>query len=186
MTPLTTVYFWRAAMGTFFEAFLAGEDADHLNAVAASVFEEISRLERLLSRFDRGSEIARINREAGRRPTRLDAEIWDILCLCLSYQRSTDGAFDATAVSALPGRFEGEAFLLNEDRRTIQFVRPDAFLDLGGFGKGYALDRAGEILRRFHVASGLLNGGTSSILAVGRHPSAAEMAYQCPRSFRRR
>jgi len=168
MTRHATVYSWRAAMGTFFEAFLAGEDAEHLDAVAAAVSEEVSRLERLLSRFDRTSEIARINREAGRRATRVDAEIWDILCTCREYHRRTEGSFDVTAPSARRGGPEGEAFLLDEDRRTIHFARPETFLDLGGFGKGYALDRAGEILQRFRVKSGLLNGGTSSILAVGQ------------------
>jgi FAD:protein FMN transferase len=158
-------------MGTFFEVFLAGEDADHLNAVSTSVFAEISRLERLLSRFDPASEIARINREAGRRQVRIDAEIWDILCLCMEFRRRTGGAFDATAVSASRGEVAAEPFLLDEERRTVHFARPDAFLDLGSFGKGYALDRCGQILRRFRVSSGLLNGGTSSILAVGRHPN---------------
>ncbi len=51
-----------------------------------------------------------------------------------------------------------------------RLVRPGACLDLGGFAKGYALDRAAEILRRFRVASSLVNGGTSSLLAVGRRP----------------
>ena len=160
MASLPTAYARRPAMGTFFEVFLAGDDDEHLLAVAAAVLDEVSRLERLLSRFDPAAEIVRINREAGRRPVRVDTELWDILCLCEHWRRATDGHFDAT----------GGGLVLDEARRTIRLDRPGAFLDLGGFAKGYALDQAAAILRRFGVASGLVNGGTSSVLAVGRHP----------------
>jgi FAD:protein FMN transferase len=167
MTAFSTAYARRPAMGTFFEAFLAGDDREHLEAVAAAVLDEVSRLERLLSRFDPAAEVARVNREAGRRPVRVDADLWDILDQCKKYHRMTGGAFDVTAVSGAGG----DALILDPERRTVRFARPDAFIDLGGFAKGCALDRAAGILRRFGVTRGLLNGGNSSILAVGRHPN---------------
>ena len=170
MAPFKTVHSRRPAMGTFFEVFLAGDDDEHLDAVAAAVLDEVGRLERLLSRFDPAAEVARINREAVGRPVRVDAEVWDILCACEQWRGATDGFFDVTAVSASQAGAAGEAFVLDEARRTIRFVRPGVFLDLGGFAKGYALDRAWEILQRFRVVSGLVNGGTSSLLAVGRRP----------------
>jgi hypothetical protein len=58
-------------MGTFFEVFLAGDDGEHLEAVASAAPEEVARLERLLSRYDPFSEVTRLNREAGRRRHRL-------------------------------------------------------------------------------------------------------------------
>ena len=157
-------------MGTFFEAFLIGDDGEHLEAVAAAVLDEVSRLDRLLSRFDQAAEVARVNREAGRRPVRVDADLWDILCRCEEHRRATHGFFDVTAAPAGRG---GDALLLDAERRTVRLARPGAFIDLGGFAKGYALDRAAEILRRFGVRSALLNGGTSSLLAVGRGPDGA-------------
>ena len=45
------------AMGTWFETFLVGDDSEHLDAVASAVFDEIDRVERLLSRFDPKSEV---------------------------------------------------------------------------------------------------------------------------------
>ena len=165
-------------MGTFFEAFLAGDDADHLESVAAAVLDEVGRLERLLSRFDPAAEVARLNREAAQRPVRIDADLWDILCRCEAYRRATDGFFDVTAVSGA----SGDALILDEERRTIRFARPGVFIDLGGVAKGYALDRGAEILRRFRVSRALLNGGTSSVLAVGTHPRGGgwEVAVRDP------
>ena len=122
MIPLTTAYSRRPAMGTFFEVFLAGDDEEHLEAVAAAVLDEVRRLERLLSRFDPASEIARINREAGRRPVRVDADLWDILCRCREYRRATGGFFDVTAASGRSA--QGDALVLDDERRTVRFAGP--------------------------------------------------------------
>jgi thiamine biosynthesis lipoprotein len=168
---LFTTHAPRPAMGTYFEAFLAGPDDEHLEAVAAAVLEEVGRLEELLSRFDPASEIARINREAGSRAVRVDEEIWDLLCRCQQYHRQTAGFFDVTASS---GRGGMAGVVLDGERRTVYFARPGLALDLGGCGKGYALDGAGAIVRRFGVESALLHGGTSSILAIGRHPCGGD------------
>lgn len=88
MTPPRTAYFRRPAMGTFFEAFLAGEDEEHLEAVAAALLDEVSRLERLLSRFDPAAEVARVNREAARRPVRMNADLWDVVSRCEQRRRT--------------------------------------------------------------------------------------------------
>ncbi len=165
MTPHSTTFARRPAMGTFFEAFLAGDDAEHLESAAAAVLDEVSRLDRLLSRFYPAAEVARVNREAGRRPVRVDADLWDILYRSEEFRRTTRGFFDVTAASGASA-----GLILDAGRWTVRFAQPGAFIDLGGIAKGYALDRGAEILRRNRVTSGLLNGGTSSVLAVGAHP----------------
>jgi thiamine biosynthesis lipoprotein len=172
MPQVQTAYCRRQAMGTYFEVVLAGDDDAHLQDVASAALDEVARLEGLLSHFDPASEVARINREAGQRPVRVDYEVWDILCTCREYRRKTGGFFDVTATSRARGeRGTGDGpFILDEERRTVRFGRPGLGIDLGGLGKGYALDRAAEIVRRFDVTCGLLHGGTSSVLAVGRHP----------------
>ena len=103
MTFPKTAYSRRPAMGTFFEAFLAGDDDEHLEAVAAAVLDEVTRLERLLSRFDPAAEVARINREACALPVRVDVDVWDILRRCEEYRRATGGYFDVTAASGASG-----------------------------------------------------------------------------------
>ena len=50
--------------------------------------------------------------------------------------------------------------------RRISFATPGLALDLGAIGKGYALDRAAEVLRESGVESALLHAGTSTVLAL--------------------
>jgi thiamine biosynthesis lipoprotein len=159
------------AMGTRFELFLTGPgqgqgqgyDREHLEAVAGDLLEEIRRLDCVLSRFDPRSEIARINREAVERRVRVDREVFGLLEKCEEARRLTAGYFDVTASH----KGEAPALRLDAESCTVRFSGPDVFIDLGGVGKGYALDRAREIMLRFGVTCGLLHGGTSSVLAIG-------------------
>jgi FAD:protein FMN transferase len=168
------------AMGTQFDVILRGDDNDHLVAVAVAVCEEFQRLDASLSRFNPSSEIARINREAHCKPLRIDRELFALLTCCDQAREQTKGYFDVTATTG------GNGFVLDADRCTIQFTRPDVTIDLGAIGKGYALDCGREIVTRFGIASALLNGGTSSVLAIGndawpiyvRHPLAPENIVQ--------
>lgn len=161
-----------AAMATRFDLFLRGADEQRLEAVAVAVCEEIQRLEALLSRFNPASEIARVNREAARRAVRVDRELFALLELCEQARAQTKGCFDITATSG------GGAIELDAGRCSVRFARMTTKIDLGGVAKGYALDCGQEILYRFNVESALLQGGTSSVLAVGdeawpidlRHP----------------
>jgi thiamine biosynthesis lipoprotein len=157
------------AMGTRFEMFLRGDDEQHLEAVAVAVCEVIQRLDGALSRFDKRSEISRVNREAIDKPVRVDRELFALLERCEQARELTEGYFDVTRCAAL---------LLDVGNCAVKLAHPDAVIDLGGVGKGYALDCGREILERFGVGCGLLQGGTSSVLAIGdeawtidvRHP----------------
>src|SRR5437763_14639010 len=108
MTETRTAHARREAMGTFFEVFLAGDDDEHLLAVADAALDEVTRLERLLSRFDPASEIARVNREAAGRPVLVDYEVWDLLRACRDPRDRTAGCFDVTAGSGGGGPALGE------------------------------------------------------------------------------
>lgn len=171
----------RALMGTGFEVRLSGDDPEHLGAVASAMLDEVARVERLLSRFDGCSEISRINREAFARPVRLDFEVFGLLTRCAEAWQTTRGAFDITATAAdldgpepSNGSHPTFALVCLDDRtRQVRFARPDVALDLGGVGKGYALDRAAAIARGYGVHSAILHGGTSSVLALGRDASHA-------------
>lgn len=162
------------AMATRFEAILAGEDLEHLDAVAWALFDEVDRVERLLSRFDPVSETARINREAANGPVKVSVEMADVLDFCRAGETWTGGRFTIVGSSAsrkfAPQRLSWDAVDFDPVARTIAFCHPHAQLDFGGFGKGYALDRCAEILKRFGVCSALVHGGTSSAIACGVSP----------------
>jgi thiamine biosynthesis lipoprotein len=158
---INLIHCQRHAMATLFEVWLGGDDDEHLSAVGEAILDEVKRIEKLLSRFDPTAELARVNREAYHHPVLVDHELFAILLDCQSRCQQTRGYFDICRAARFP-----EAVRL-QPNRTVRLLRPEAALDLGGYGKGYALDAAAAILQRFGVTSALLHGGTSSILAHG-------------------
>jgi FAD:protein FMN transferase len=162
------------AMGTRAEVQLFGNDVEHLRALAAMAFAEIDRVEQLLSRFDPTSELSRINREAAAGECLIDFEMLEILSECRAWWLRTDGAFDIAAGSrderAVPLTFD--VVDLHVDQRTIRFRIPGARLDLGGYGKGYALDCVARLMLAHGVQSALLDLGSSSFVAIGSPPES--------------
>jgi thiamine biosynthesis lipoprotein len=164
---MTVVERARPAMGSLFRLRLLGDDAEHLEAVAEAALDEIERVERLLSWRDARSEVARINREAAARPVLVDFELAEILARCQAAEAATDGYFDLAAAARTELRDAGRLWEFDAERRLIRFTRPGVLLDFGAYGKGYALDCAAAELRRFGITQALLDGGTSSVLALG-------------------
>lgn len=165
--------FARPAMGSLFQLRLVGDDAEHLAAVAEAAFDEIERVERLLSWRDARSETSRINREAGDRPVRIDVETCALLAVCIRGTEQTDGYFNVVRPRS-PGPSPNDAppreelgLALDVERRLVRLAGAEASLDFGAFGKGYALDRAAVELRRYGVRAALVDGGGSSVLALG-------------------
>lgn len=189
---MTTVRVACEAMATRFEMVLHGAHEPALRAAGEEAVEEIHRLEALLSFYRPTSVVAEVNRAAGERPIPVPPEVFRLLEHALLLSRATDGAFDITVaplmrawglvhgegrlptdleVEEARGRVGADLVELDEARHTVRFRRPGVTVDLGAIGKGYAIDRAAEILRDNGVESALLHGGTSSTLAIGRPPA---------------
>ncbi|HEY1786137.1 MAG TPA: FAD:protein FMN transferase [Pirellulales bacterium] len=171
-------------MATRLDIELFGTDAEHLEAVAAAIEDEVCRLDALLSRYNPTSEISRVNRHAAAEAVRVDADVWQLLSAAEQYRRSTDGFFDVTAASSPAGNPQDKTPRLQLDAaaQTVRFASSPLAIDLGGIGKGYALDRAKQLLVAYGVDSALLSFGTSSILAVGRpaHDTAWTVSLRHP------
>lgn len=180
------------AMATRFEVVI--EEVDRTTAIAAGedALEEIRNADARFSRFRADSVISLLNREASGRPVKVDRELFDLLEECVRHWRDSGGAFDpglgmrmgAVGSGADGGPVAGVAGLkLDPGSLTVRFRTADLQLDLGGIGKGWALDRAVEALRAAGVRSAFLHGGTSSVAAVGAPPGrdAWEVAIADPR-----
>jgi thiamine biosynthesis lipoprotein len=164
--------FAHQAMGTVYEVFVAGEDPVYAAQAARAAFAEIDRLERLFSRFDPASEIARLNRLGAGESLAVGVETFECLSIAERMRADTAGAFDvnwkrsSTAGAPLALGRTGTGFEAHVLETPEKFARP-LDLDLGAIGKGFALDRALEVLIEWGVGNALLHGGTSTAIAVG-------------------
>jgi len=163
----TLCRFWDTIMATRFSVIVEAPDSEtgRVRAVAEELFDEMRRLESLLSRFIEDSEISQINRLAIGESTVVSPETHRCLELALEAQRSTRGYFDVAYLSE--GVVESrEAFaLLARPLRVVSSAKT-LRLDLGGIGKGFALESGREILLRYGYSKALLRAGDSTVLAM--------------------
>jgi thiamine biosynthesis lipoprotein len=159
----------RWVMGTFCSIEARGDGA---GPAVAAAFDEIDRWDRVLSLYKKESELNALNASAGKGPFRASPGLYAATEAALRLARETGGAFDPTILPALR---RGPAALplvgwskvrLDPAALTIELPEPGMGLDFGGIGKGWALDRAAEVLRARGVAGAFVNFG-GQILALG-------------------
>ncbi len=151
--------FSHKAMATTFELFCSHPDPEYCEQAAWRCFDLIDRIEGDLSRFVENSDISRIGGLLPGEIARVSQ--WTMECLLLSKlaHQVTGGAFDISLGSGL------EQLELDPETFRAAVGTEGIRLDLGGIGKGYALDRAAEIVREWDIDRFLLHGGYSSVLA---------------------
>ena len=160
-----TAYSRLEAMHTRCELLLPFLPEARARALSEKVWSMVEEADLRYSRFAPGSELSRVNRDAGGQAVAVDAELFLILQLCETFRKATSGYFDISALS----RTEGRSLELDPEARTVQFSRPGVRLDLGGFAKGFVLEKAVRAVRA-ETGCALLSFGGSSVAAVGRHP----------------
>ena len=161
---------WRerteAIMGTRIYVELWADDAAKGDAAIEAVMDEMRRIDELMSHYKPESQLSRINARAADEPVQVDPELFDLIKLSLHYSQITEGAFDITYASvghlydyphhlkpteeqirqALPA-VNWRNLLLDAEHHTVRFEHQGMRIDLGGIGKGYAVDRGIAILQ---------------------------------------
>ncbi len=184
----------RYLMGTEMEVELVGASRDRLVAASEKGFAEIERVEGVFTDWKPGSVIWELNERAHGSAVAASAEVLDVIERADAVSSETDGAFDVTYRTV--GRYwsfaaGSERVASDEEIRaalphlgfrkivvdrvngTLRLTDPEARIGLGGVAKGYAVDRAVEVLRGEGVTSGIVNAGGD--LAVFHHdPRAAD------------
>lgn len=162
----------RPLLGTLVEISASGPDEDELRLAVDDAFRAVEEVQRLMSYHDPDSDVSRINREGARGAVAVATHTWRVLEASQSFARASDGLFDITiatrlgALGFLPRHADFPRASGHGDWRHVELLAGRRVrlarrlrVDLGGIAKGYAVDRAIEVLREFGMTAARVNAG---------------------------
>jgi thiamine biosynthesis lipoprotein len=152
--------FSHEAMATVFEVYTVHPDERYAAQAAQAAFDLTDRLERELSRFLSNSDIARVNHLAAGESAQVSPSTLECLVIARHMFDLTGGAFDISIGTGL------SSLELNPDDFLVHATTGGVQVDLGGIGKGYAVDLMAELLEEWGLQIALVHGGFSSVLAL--------------------
>ncbi len=184
------VYKKKYIMGTVFEIAAYGQSSEHASHAIETAFQEIVRLDNVLSNYKPDSALSTLNRSAHFHAEKVPVDLYRVIEQSVQFSRLSDGKFDisiAPLVNLWKAAQRGEGTpsqARQEEVRScvgyekIELAPPDQIsfrssclqLDLGAIGKGYAVDRAVEVLHSLGIRNALINAGGSTIFAMGAPP----------------
>ena len=180
----------RRAMACQFQAFFNAGQYEQAEEAAIEALDLVERIEAQLTVYRPDSELSQLNQNAGEDSVEVEENLFELIEQSLDLTKQTAGAFDVTAgpLSQVWGFARGEGRLpkeselaealahvgsrllhLDADARSVHYLDPLVEINLGGIGKGYALDEAADAIEEEGVADFLLHGGQSSVIARGRN-----------------
>jgi thiamine biosynthesis lipoprotein len=152
--------FSHEAMATVYEIYAVHPDEQYAAQAAQAAFDLLDRLERELSRFQPNSDITRINQLAAGAHTRVTPSTLECLVIARHMFELTGGAFDVSIGTGLA------SLEIDPDELVVRASTSGVRVDLGGIGKGYAVDLVAELLEDWGLERSLVHGGFSSVLAL--------------------
>ncbi len=198
-------------MDTLVNIKVYGEDAVVLEKATAEAFSEMRRVAALVDRFpEKGtssyekSDICRINSQAGIEPVRVAEDVFSMLKAAQEYSQLSEGAFGVTVAPLLDIWGFGKAtqqvptveeinealkladekkVVLDENKQTVFLQEPGMRLDLGAVAKGYAVEKAAEVLQEEGIKRAMINaGGNIKVIGENRDNSSWRIGIQDPRN----
>jgi len=198
------------AMGTFVQirVWLAGNPTAADEARAGAAIEkglaELRRLEALMTTWKPESDVSRINAAAGKAPVKISDEVFDCIARSLGFAKRSFGAFDISFYAlkglwhfdddlnpTLPDDAEVRRRLplidwqkIELDRRakTVRLAREGMAINLGGIGKGYAVDAAVRVVKAAGFANGLVQAGGDLMIFGSKSGQPFMAGVRDPRS----
>lgn len=165
-------------MGSRFEITVVAADSVTAHEHIDTAIAEIDRIEKLISSWDEHSQTSSINRNAGLKPVKVDAELFDLIERAIGISTLSDGAFDISyasmdriwyfhgsmksmptdeAIKASVAKVGYENIVLDRAAGTVYLKLKGMRIGFGAIGKGYAADRAKDVLMAKGVQSGIIN-----------------------------
>lgn len=178
-------------MGSDFEITVVENNISNANYFIDLAIKEISRIESLISSWDKNSQTSLINNSAGIRPVQVDKELFELISRSIKISALTQGAFDisyapmdklwyfdkemeklptAQQIAQSVSKVGYENIIINEKKRTVFLNKKGMKIGFGAIGKGYAADKAKDILIQNDVKSGIINA-SGDLTAWGQKPS---------------
>ena len=176
-------------MGNIFEITVVAADAAEAYPAIENAITEIRRIEKLLTTFNDDSQTNQVNAAAGIAPVQVDREVFELIVRSIRISNITGGAFDLsygsidkslwnfdTTISRLPDASIARSMVklidynnieLDEEGCTVFLKEKGMRIGFGGIGKGYAADKAAQLLQTMGIGSGLVNA-SGDIKAWGR------------------
>ena len=189
-TPITRL---QPQLGTLVSITVHHPNRDAAHKAINAAFDEIRAVDKLLSIHRLDSELAKLNQAAALRPVQASGELFPLLQDAFQLARQTDGSFDPTIRPLadlwgfikkdgyrLPTNAELRAVLpkvgwqkvtLDPSRRLVRFHAHGISIDPGGFGKGYAVDRAINKLQALGIRNAMVKAG-GDLRVIGLPPGA--------------
>ena len=172
----------KSLMGTEFEITVVHSSIDTGKKAMYYALREVERIEKVTSNYKDTTEISYVNRNAFGQPVKVSDELFNLIQRSIACSKRLDGLFDITVgpltdywgfnsdhpIETEPDKkiidsllhFVNYKYLsLDTINKTISFLKNGVSIDLGGIAKGYALDKASEVLKRNGVSNFLINGG---------------------------
>jgi thiamine biosynthesis lipoprotein len=188
-----------AIMGTRIYVELWDTDAAHGEASIDAVMAEMRRIDDLMSHYKPESQLSKINQHGTEAPVVVDQELFDLIKLSTHYSEITEGAFDITYASvgylynypnhvrpteeqikaALPA-VNWRNMKFDDAHHSVFFEHKGMRIDLGGIGKGYAVDRGIEILQKRGIQHAVVTAGGDSRIIGDRMGRAWLVAIRHP------
>lgn len=166
-------------MGNQFEITVSHADPDYADKSIDAAISEIKRIEQLLTTFNENSQTNLINRMAGIKPVVVDKEMLDLVARSLKISEITQGAFDITYgsidkklwnfdqnMTSLPDQSTAKQLVrlinyrnvvVNYDDQTLFLKDKGMRIGFGGIGKGYAAEKAKQIIKHMGIETGIVN-----------------------------
>jgi thiamine biosynthesis lipoprotein len=169
-------HFTHEAMRTTFSLYLRGVEETTANGIFRECIEQLDAMEARLSRFFEGGDVFRINHLRAGETLYVSETCHQCLLLALQACADTCGLFDITLGKSIahlksggtgPAPVSNGRLVIHPDVAAITCEEPGREIDLGGIGKGFALDQLKILLVDWGVEDALLCAGASSLLAIG-------------------
>ncbi|HXX56182.1 MAG TPA: FAD:protein FMN transferase [Candidatus Nitrosotalea sp.] len=201
-TKVPLVHKTKYAMGTVYEIAVYNESPQRASKAIDQAFAEVVRLDEMLSNYKPESDLSRLNRKGHFHAEKVPPDLYRVIEESVKYSKLSGGKFDITVaplVDMWKAALRGDRAPTGEEQQklracvgyekielippdTVEFHSPCMKIDVGSIGKGYAVDRAVDILRANGIKNALVDAGQSSIYGMGAPPgrSAWEVHLRDP------